>query len=356
MCGSTGGLSHACQWNYTHGWLGNKTFYVSSTNAGRENSPVGVDSFNISRDTTAPTVTGANNHNVTNGSTDQYTLTLLDDFLFSYNVSCTDQNVTASGLATTSFLLNMSHSITGTVSCSYTVCDGHTARLLPPAFGYTQNNSRSVKIRPTPYDEFDFFTNEASLSIVPTQEQDRISFAVTDSVRTPGTRAYVFYWQATDSSRYFPNSLWMAHIIDDSTKTWFDMQGAQDVDVFYRGNGLWELTVTTSARTFTLRSVGALNCVSGSYTIGVAPEGESAFGNFGSDYCPTTTPEMIFLFLLFCIIVAIWIVAFKFHSTVMGLIAMFFTFGFGFILSGCAAFLGIMLAIIAIMLFVVSVL
>lgn len=353
-CTVTGGTTHLCVWDQPMNFQGNQTFYVAGNSTLGNQTVNGSNAFIINRDTVAPSVSGAIDRNATLNSTLSYTVTLADDFLYSYNFSCTDQNATGNIGGTTSYLLNLTHTITQNISCSYSVKDGHTARQLPAAFSFIANNSRTVRIRPDVTTEYTFASTDASIVITPEKLTDRVIFHIHDNDRTVGTRSYTFTWDA--GGDYFPQSPWPGHII--SGDTWFDMAGSQLTSVF-NNNGVWELTVSSTQRDFTLHSVGALNEVTGSYEL-TAVEVQPVWGVLPPAECPSDTFGILRYGMLFIICAAIWYAGRKIAK--FPLVEMLAGFGFialSFPLFGCSIIIGGMMLIvgaIAILLAVMAVL
>lgn len=312
-------------------------YYKASADNGYENTTLRTWTY----DTTPPVVT-APDVNATANVTSIYTFHAVDDHIYSYNISCSEgtSNV-VSGLDVGVLNVNLSLYVNESIVCAYDVCDGHTRARLNTQFSVVQDDASTLRFRPTATREIVLSTMDASLSFSPLILQDRISIAVTDADRTPGTRDYTLRLSTSGNAHYFPASPYPGHIVDGDARLWFDTFGEDTVQVFSPAPGQWDVTITTDKRSFTLNSIGELNCVQGSFTVTPQDPEESPWGWLEIGACPAEGAPFYRYLGLFAILVTLYLLQVRFIRIPIlgaGIGSLFVVFGGG--LLGCSLWFG----------------
>jgi len=267
---------------------------ISANDTNGDSTNVSI-SFNVN-DTVNPSCDFETNYSVPINGTFSFNVTCTDESFFELNVTCPTNNYTnfTTGLNTESFSFTDSISNVVADTCSFRYCDGHTAKELSKDWWVSTNVNKFEFYAGSDLNELlldDLNNPELNYSI----EQDRVTFSVKIHPSEKKSE-YNFYYNTSPDSYYLKDDEYKAWIVDRKSLTWFDLNGLDgSVHVSKKSGGLWKIKVRTDSLDLQFRSIGELNCVSGSFTL------EDRWRNWGS-FTPDTClldGELNSVFMLF---------------------------------------------------------
>lgn len=324
------------------------TYFIMACKAG--DCLVNSTVINWTLDTADPALTGFTSASHTVNTTFVRVLSAFDTHLYSMNVTCTDDMFTytnTSIMPSTTANVTINITLNQTMVCAYEVCDGHTARSIDGLVDVVQNASDEVSFRWRQRfaHTLRVAPSSAAATLNTTRETDRVTFTVTP-VDKSVTQTVVLYYTVSPRAEYVNSRAFPAWIIDPESKTWFDAVGATNVRVFRINPTTFEVRFNTRGAV-TLRSTGALNCVSGSFTTTAAAS--TASDTLEEVVAPLacqndSVADVLMYVFLFCILVTMLIVVKKHMDYPIMTLLIYVGFVFyGMSLMGCWQYIGVVM-------------
>lgn len=319
--------------------------------------------FNIS-DTANPTCTGITDEEVKNNTNYKFNIKCYDESFYLFNISCSNGfNYYVDGLNTNKFTFINVTTILGETHCNYTFCDGHTANQLSSTT-FVKKESDKIIIKTTK-DKHRFNNTFKVLSskgynLSYKKVEDRIKINVKypkDKLSIDKVYTYEFVYYTSDKSHYLPSQIYKGWIVDSDSRTWFDTNLPDDpksiTTVEKIDYGVYAITVTTTLTELKFESIGQLNCVQDTQAISIIHV--SPFMFHVAD-CPVDNLQDTLLFIGFAILCFfIYLMSFTVNSPVAWIVGLITSAGIvyiGYVMFGCALFMGWLIVIIGFLLFI----
>lgn len=291
------------------------------------NNNASLDVFFYVNDTVPPICFGLTDADVYSDTAYTWAATCLDErLMYSFNMSCSgvsNYNYTEVGINTTTYSFNQSNTFAnGSSSCSWVGCDGHTAKKLHKESWYIRDNKANTL-------EFEFkgkknkIKTDDNALFTYKKAKDRIKFNI--SFTTKKATSYIFYYETSENSHYYPSEEFTAHIVDYGAKTWFDLNSPLDdfsIDVTPWNRTVWRIELIPDESrinngkqgqpdVYEFHSIGELNCISGTQEFnstvrvpGEEPLGTTEFREFAS------VPEALFYIFFYLVWFAFMLLTF----------------------------------------------
>ncbi len=293
--------------------------------------------FNVT-DTLNPICTGFDDASLVENATYNWTVVCTDNNFFSLELSCDNGFVfsNVSGLNVQSFNFENSTILNDTIVCNFEYCDGHTIRIIDDMIiTKSADNQRVV------FDNKIFIdANEDLIKFDAIKEKDRYIFDI--SLKQPTNSL----WFVITSDEYI-------YIMDDKDfRGWlvtgdywldFESDNLLSARVTRLTNNSVEVNLdyTRLVDDVIIRSIGKLNCISGTQTLTpLLPPVPSAFSlpNFGT--CDITNTGTAIAVIGFSFLVMLFmIVAFVSRIPALELLIGFFAAYFGWVIVNCFPFI-----------------
>jgi hypothetical protein len=301
-----------------------------------EDSAYYLNQYFYLNDTENPVCYNINSNSIYIGNQYSFDIECSDSTnFFLFNISCSNSfNYFEDNINQKTYVFNQSINITSNIVCDVEYCDGHTDNTL----GYYEIEKVSDK-------KIDFKFNSKEVNSVYTEENslietkeltDKITFKVSFKEKANNSIRKIYY-KTSEKSYYIESDKYKAWIIDSTSRTWFDLnensKEKTNIKVFYKGYGLWEITLYTDKNNFEFESIGKLNCVKESMSLYAIEDTSVNLMNFEFTQINTW---IYFIFIFFY--VAMLFMAFTFKNFLIG--------SFAFIIGIILAFMSLSISVI----------
>lgn len=247
--------------------------------------------FNVT-DVDNPILSGVSNDTITNNTNYSFSHTVSDEYIWLYNVSCSDGYIfQESAIGNNSYLHTFNRNVSGTLSCDILICDGHTGYVTDP-IEYELIDDKSIMLG------VHNITSSVSIKKMETINLfDRTKFII--ETNKPQSN---FYFTLSDDWVHAPNSKYKGHFINMKTKEWIDFEG--DDTIIVNGNYVYVYNAIPKSR-FEFESIGILNCAYSVQTINgtveIVPTPPVQSNIIPEDDLPT-----LVLYLVLVILILFW--------------------------------------------------
>jgi hypothetical protein len=242
-----------------------------------------IEKYFIVTDSLFPVCYGYTNISVNQSHNYYYNISCYDEAIYSFNITCDDSySFYETNISDTSYYFYGQNNITQNTTCLLRYCDGHTNKKLSNKIS-AKKNGLQIDITKGNNKNTLLTGGDSNTNIDYTRLEDRYKITIDydkkgndkkKKLKNSVTRT--LRYTASPHSTYIESDTYDCWIIDAEAETWFDCNldtydDSFSSEVTPRGNGIYDIAITSKLSYLSFESIGELNCINETQYIEMIP-------------------------------------------------------------------------------------